>query len=129
MSSIPRILGVTWVEAFLVLFGFLALIVEIVAKVTNSDSVISVVMRHDGQRWAWEPFLFGLLPGHFYCPALPWQMAGWTGRPWWFPVVWIVMAAALLARDFFVPTWFSLVGSFACFLLGLVGGAVFWNQG
>ena len=129
MNPIPRIFGITWVEAFMVLLGFAVLVVEIIAKVTNADSVISVVMRHDGQRWAWEPFLFGFLPGHFYCPGLPWEMFGWSARPWWFSLIWIGVAAVLLARDFFIPTWFPLMGTFACFLLGIVCGAIFWNQG
>ena len=129
MTPVARIWGLTWVELFMMVLGFSALTVEVVAKITNADSVISVVMRHDGQRWAWEPFLFGFLPGHFYAPDLPWTMFGWTARPSWFPFVWIAIAALLLARDFFIPTWFPLVGSFACFLLGIVCGSIFWNQG
>lgn len=124
------ILGMQWTEAFMVVIGAAALIVEIVAKVTNADLVISVIMRDDGTRWSWEPFLFGLLPGHFYCPGIPWSsLLGSACRPTWFPLVWIVMAAALLARDFFLRHRFPLIGSFVCFLLGVIGGAVFWNQG
>jgi hypothetical protein len=123
------ILGMQWTEAFMVLLGAAALVVEIIAKITNDNLVISVIMRNDGQRWSWEPFLFGLLPGHFYCPDLPWSMFGWSHRPSWFPLIWVAMAAALLVRDFFWPRRFPLVGSLVCVFLGFVGGAVFWNQG
>lgn len=128
-DAIPRIWGLAWVDLALLIIGVAALAVELVSFFTGTSPVISLVMRHCGQRWSWEPFLFGLLSGHFYAPALPWQMFGWSGRPWWFVLVWIAMAAALVSRDIFMPTWFSLAGSFACFLLGLIGGSIFWNQG
>jgi hypothetical protein len=128
-AAIPRLWGFAWVDLAMLAIGALALGVELVSFFTGTSPVISVVMRHCGQRWSWEPYLFGLLCGHFYAPAMPWSMFGWADRPWWFWLVWIAIAAALVARDIFIPTWFSLAGSFACCLLGLLCGAVFWNQG
>ncbi len=124
-----RIFGFTWVEFYMLLLGAITLIVEIIAFITMKDSTISVVMRHDGQRWLWEPFLFGLLTGHFYTPDINWRRFGWASRPWPFPVAWIVIAAAIVARDTFIGSWVSLWWAFSAAILGLVCGGILWNQG
>jgi hypothetical protein len=122
-------LGLTWMEWFMLGIAAVALTAEIVAFVQDPSLTISDTIRRDSRRWLWEAYLFGLLPGHFFAPAINWRRFGWQDRPWIFPVLWILTAAAVVARDVFVggqvSQWWTLwvaLGAFA-------EGAILWNQG
>lgn len=122
MNTTWRFLGLTWVELASLLFGLGMLVVELVALVTGSR-LISPTWRTDGQRWAWEPAVMGVLCGHFYGPA-------WIApkHPWG---MWVALGylGVVLGRDLFIRTKIPIDLLWVTFLVSVVVGAFFWAQG
>lgn len=113
----------TPIELMLVTIGFVAFAYEIASLVTPGWHTISHTLREDGCRWLIWPVLFGVLPFHFWTPALPWSPLSW-GTP-----VTLAFAAVVLLRDFVVRTRVQMKTAFAFVVIGCAIGALIWNQG
>ena len=85
--------------------------------------LISPVMRHSGRLWLFWPWLWGVLPGHwfFWIPA---PQDAWA--------ILLILTLALVTMDFWRRAHGDLPpkqAPFITFILGIVAGSACWAMG
>jgi hypothetical protein len=117
-----------WLQTLLLVIALVALVAELVGLVGRKlnkpwGDLISPIMRRDGCRWWFIPFLWGVMGGHWFGWPLQWD-------PGWIKDALLVTAlVGVFARDLFIGTRVQKESLSWLFLGGILVGLFLWNQG
>lgn len=118
-----RWLNMSITEWVMLAFAAVLLVVELAALIWHDRlPVITRVMREDGCRWIFWPFLLGFVTGHIYSPAWFKVPAILRAQPYTIPA----LAVAVLLFDFLGPI-VSVEVAFFIAAGALPLGALLWN--